>query len=46
MASRADFAMAEGTVKARPVMVEVERMERTTPLCFAAIQRRPAAMVQ
>ena len=31
MARMADFAMAEGTVKARPVMVEVERMLSTTP---------------
>ena len=27
-------AIAEGTVKARPVMVEVERMLSTTPLCL------------
>ena len=33
MARTADFAIAEGTVNARPVMVEVERMLSTTPLC-------------
>src|SRR6185437_16088221 len=42
----ADFAIAEGTVKARPVMVEVERMLSTTPLCPPSIQRLPAASVQ
>src|SRR6185312_16537507 len=42
----ADFAIADGTVKARPVMVEVERMLSTTPLCRPSIQRLPAAIVQ
>ena len=42
----ADFAIAEGTVKARPVIVEVERMLSTTPLCAPSIQRLPAASVQ
>ena len=42
----ADFAIAEGTVKARPVMVEVERMLSTTPLCAPSIQRLPAPSVQ
>ena len=46
IASTADFAIADGTVKARPVMVEVERMLSTTPLCAASIQRLPAASVQ
>src|ERR1700694_3204693 len=46
IARTADFAIADGTVKARPVMVEVERIESTTPLCFASIQRLPAASVQ
>src|SRR6202790_5872631 len=46
IASTADLAMADGTVKARPVMVEVERILRTTPLCPASIQRLPAASVQ
>ena len=39
----ADFAIADGTVKARPVIVEVDRMLSTTPLCLASIQRLPAA---
>ncbi len=42
----ADFAIADGTVKARPVMVEVERMLSTTPLCRPSIQRLPAPSVQ
>ena len=46
IASTADFAIADGTVKARPVMVEVERMLSTTPLCLRSIQRLPAASVQ
>src|SRR5438874_1765168 len=46
LARMADLAIADGTVKARPVMVEVERMESTTPLCLASIQRFPAASVQ
>src|SRR6202040_1173385 len=46
IARTADFAIADGTVKARPVMVEVERMESTTPLCLAPIQRFPTASVQ
>src|SRR3569832_1602342 len=46
LASTADFAIADGTVKARPVMVDVERMESTTPLCLSPIQRLPAASVQ
>ena len=46
IASMADFAIAEGTVKARPVMVEVERMLSTTPLCVPSIQRLPAPSVQ
>src|SRR5260370_11965033 len=46
IARTADFAIADGTVKARPVMVEVERMLSTTPLCFPSIQRLPAAIVQ
>ena len=46
IASTADFAIADGTVKARPVMVEVERMLRTTPLCLRSIQRLPAPSVQ
>src|SRR6516164_10122662 len=46
IANSADFAIAEGTVKARPVMVEVERMLNTTPPCAASIQRLPAASVQ
>src|SRR5262249_52082081 len=37
---------ADGTVKARPVMVEVERIESTTPACLPSIQRLPAASVQ
>jgi len=40
------LAIDDGTVKARPVMVEVERIESTTPLCLPSIQRRPAASVQ
>jgi hypothetical protein len=46
IASTADFAIADGTVKARPVIVEVERMLSTTPLCLPSIQRLPAASVQ
>src|SRR4029078_10465424 len=46
IASTADFAIAEGRVKARPVMVEVERMLSTTPLRWFSIQRLPAASVQ
>src|SRR5258708_7137590 len=46
IARTADFAIADGTVKARPVMVEVERMLSTTPLCFPSIQRLPAASAQ
>src|ERR1700716_4713919 len=46
IARTADFAIADGTVKARPVMFEVERMLSTTPLCFASIQRLPAPNVQ
>src|SRR4051794_18865371 len=46
IASTADFAIADGTVKARPVMVEVERIESTTPPCLASIQRLPTASVQ
>jgi hypothetical protein len=34
-----------GTVKARPVIVEVERIDSTTPLRPVSIQRRPAANV-
>ena len=45
IASTADFAIADGTVKARPVIVEVERMLSTTPLCLPSIQRLPAASV-
>jgi hypothetical protein len=33
------FAIAEGTVKARPVMVEVDKMLSTTPRCLRSIQR-------
>ena len=40
------LGVTEGTVKARPVMVEVERMLSTTPLCLPSIQRLPAASVQ
>src|ERR1700727_3446780 len=40
------FVIAEGTVKARPVMVEVDRMLSTTPLCPPSIQRLPAPSVQ
>src|SRR5436305_1393475 len=43
---RADFAIAEGSVNARPVVVEVERLLSTTPLCWPSIQRLPAASVQ
>jgi hypothetical protein len=46
IASTADFAIADGTVKARPVMVDVERIDSSTPLCWPSIQRRPAASVQ
>jgi len=46
MASTADFDIAEGTVKARPVRVDVESMLSTTPLSAFSIQRRPAANVQ
>src|ERR1700737_5068793 len=46
IARMADLAIADGTVKARPVMVEVDRIESTTPLCLASIQRLPAASVQ
>src|SRR3984957_11761256 len=46
MARTADFAIADGTVKARPVMVEVERILSTTPWCPPSIQRLPAASVQ
>src|ERR1700688_3824760 len=46
IASTADFAIADGTVKARPVMVEVDNMLSTTPLCLPSIQRLPAASVQ
>src|SRR6201996_8155923 len=46
IANTADLAIADGTVKARPVMVEVERMLSTTPLWPASIQRLPAPSVQ
>src|SRR5450432_4821743 len=46
IARTADFAIAEGTVKGRPVMVEVERMLSTTPLWPPSIQRLPALSVQ
>src|SRR3984893_1668694 len=46
IARTADFAIAEGTVKARPVMVEVDRMLSTTPLCRPSVQHLPAASVQ
>src|SRR5258707_8475411 len=46
IARTADFAIADCTGKARAVMVEVERVLSTTPLCFPSIQRLPAASVQ
>ena len=47
IASTADFAMADGTVKARPVMVEVDKMLSTTPAMSAldpALSRRERAI--
>src|ERR1700709_2638466 len=46
IARMADFAIAEGTVKARPVMVDVDRILSTTPLWPPSIQRLPHASVQ
>jgi hypothetical protein len=46
IASRPDFEIDDGTVNARPVRVDVDRMLRITPRCPLSIQRRPAASVQ
>lgn len=45
-ARSADFAIADGTVKARPVMVEVERIEHHAFARLLSIRRLPAASVQ